>query len=543
MFLPVPDRKNSVVFPAFLSAVLAGIFTFCANYEGVLFFFDSLSYWQGSVSLLQGGGYKNFYPNDFHHVMVAHWPPLFSLYLAGVQWIFGISGFSLILSLVFIAVCSAFVWTYLFCSFCGEENRWARFALAASVASLASSFSRSLISDGLSVLLIGVLLLLVVRFFSPQSPLYTKSRAKPALAVFSVVSLSAVLAACILTRKANILFIPAIWLAVLLFVRTAEWRRPVFVCAVLGALSLLIYSGVVSILSEPGGNDGHTIHFGAHSLETLRYLREFWWGIENSVFLGMGGGASLALMLFLFACAVQSAIYGRFRFEGEKIKKAAAPVVLIAVHIAGVFCLMHLITYRGKYFSFEARYIWQLTMALSGVFGIAVTYFPVPSRRRIATTLRRSVFPVTFALVCAVQVFNAGKYAAVGVLAQIPPPILHTPLIDPTMLWRVPRNHTIRRGYFRPPVRLSNGTVLVPPVGPFWWQKDADENVRDFMWKEGGRAFAYFWNIPADDPRRTADVKPVITYGNTTLRLFENMPQIQSNDGPKCPPDKCAVAY
>ena len=453
------------------------------------------------MSLLQGGGYKNFNPGNFHHVLIATWPPLFSLYLAGMQWVFGISGFSLILSLAFIATCSAFVWTYLFCSLCGEENRWARFALAGSAAALTSYFSRYLISDSLSVLLIGILLLSVVKIFSPQSPLYPQKSMKPSRAAFLVLSFAVALSACILTRKANMFFIPSVWLAVLFFARTAGWRRTVAACSVLSALSLVIYFGVVSIFAEPGNSD-KALHFGAHTLETVRYLKELLTGVENSVFLGVGGGGSLALIVFLFACSIWFAVSGGFRFDEGKIQKAMASGAILIIQIVCVFCLMHFMTWGlGRHFMFEERYVWHITIAFAGAFGVAVTYFPVSFRSLAA--FRRAVFPAAFALVCVFQIFQAGKDAVSGVLTQNMPPVLLSPQVDPAWIWRVPRNHAIKRGYvYRLPTRLRNGTVIRPPFGPFWWQygnKDADGNVTpppDYMWIGGDRILHLFEGMP-----------------------------------------------
>ena len=514
------DVENDVFLPAMLSAILAGVFSFCASYAGPMFVPDSWSYWQGSVSLLQGGGYKNFFPSDFHHVLVAHWPPLFSLYLAGVQWVFGISGFSLILSLVFIAVCSAFVWTYLFCSFCGKENHWVRFVFAASIAALASYFSRFLISDPLSILLVGIVFMCTVRFFSPKSPVYPANPVKPE--VFFIL-FATVLAASMLVRTVNVLLIPAIWLAALFFARTSGWHRPVAVCFVLSALSFLIYYGIFSIFAEPG-NNGHKIHFGAHTLETFRYVKEFFLGLGNSFLLGVGDGFSLALMVLVLVYAFWFVVSGGFRFNEDKIRMALPLGVSLLVQVVGVFCLTHIVTYVGSPFHFDERYLWPLTMSLAGACGVVITYFPVSFRK--ASDFKKVLFPAAFALVCAFQVFSAGKYAFAGVVAHNPPPVLLEPhkfFLD--WIWRIPRNHAIRRGYVhRLPTRLPNGTVVVPPFGPFWWQKDADEDVRNFMWTYGQRALPLFEKVKPTDPRRSANPRPTVTHGGKELRLFENTP-------------------
>lgn len=167
--------------PALLSAVFAGIFSYLVTFHGMFMSPDSWVYWESSVQFVEGESYRNFLRP------VWEWPPLYSLYLAGIQAAFGVSGFSLALSTIFLAVGSGFVWTYIFCSLCGKENGYVRFALALSNSALVSLMFRYVWSDNLSVFLIGVLLLVAVRFMLKQSsppPLTASAGEYPATRCF-----------------------------------------------------------------------------------------------------------------------------------------------------------------------------------------------------------------------------------------------------------------------------------------------------------------------------------------------------------------------
>ncbi len=96
------ERVN--IFPALVSALIAGVLSWTFNYHGVFMGPDSWAYWEGSVSLLEGFGYRHFWGRP-----LTEWPPFYSSYLALVQKFFGISGFSLVLSLIFLAAGSAFL--------------------------------------------------------------------------------------------------------------------------------------------------------------------------------------------------------------------------------------------------------------------------------------------------------------------------------------------------------------------------------------------------------------------------------------------------
>jgi hypothetical protein len=70
---------------------------------------DSWTFWQGSVSLLDGRGYRSILNDE----PIKEWPPLYSLYLAAWQALFGVSGKVLIAAQGALAGLSALGWTRL----------------------------------------------------------------------------------------------------------------------------------------------------------------------------------------------------------------------------------------------------------------------------------------------------------------------------------------------------------------------------------------------------------------------------------------------
>jgi hypothetical protein len=98
---------------AWVMSVLAGLVAAAGSLlvlrHGIRVTSDGWSYWQGSVSILQGKGYHYF---DGTHIRM--WPPMYSLYLAGWQGMLGVSGRTLALANVALAAAASFTWTAAF---------------------------------------------------------------------------------------------------------------------------------------------------------------------------------------------------------------------------------------------------------------------------------------------------------------------------------------------------------------------------------------------------------------------------------------------
>ncbi|WP_462137815.1 hypothetical protein [Candidatus Mycalebacterium sp.] len=460
---------KSPLFAAILSAVLAAGFSWLINLHGVFFSPDSWQYWESSVSILDGVGYQNY----FHPIKA--WPPLYSLYLSAVQAVFGVNGFSLVLSLIVCAVGSAFAWTWAFCSLCGEKNTWARFALAFSNAALASYLFRSISSDPLSVFLIGLLIAFAVRFV-------LKPRSSRFIAGFLFFAL---LSACLLTRFANITFIPALWAGAFYFFRPRKLKTAFAVCALtLPAFAIIMAVRVALNLSE----GVHSFSFGGHNLRTFELLNDFFIFLGELLFTTGGAGEFFKAPLAFFAvCLCVYALFFKFAcgrgFERISILKAIA--IIFAVQTAGMLGILHLATYDvkgGLPLIVEERYIWHIPFAIMGTFAALLTHFPQMPEKRGRRILRfsKKLLPIAFVFLCGLHLFAAAGYGISNALthtvsAGYSEKVLFFrdkhELIDNGYIWHIPKNHTIRYRFAgRPPVHLENGTVLRSPGGPMWWQ-------------------------------------------------------------------------
>jgi hypothetical protein len=88
-----------------LSAVLAAIVFAILHRNAIEVTPDGWAYWQGSVSLLEGNGFRYFSGGE-----VTDWPPLYSLYLAGWISVLGPTGLCLILANGALAAAQAAGW-------------------------------------------------------------------------------------------------------------------------------------------------------------------------------------------------------------------------------------------------------------------------------------------------------------------------------------------------------------------------------------------------------------------------------------------------
>jgi hypothetical protein len=95
--------------PSLLAAVISVAALAYSLRYGIELTPDGWAYWQSSVNLLEGRGYRYFFGPT-----VIEWPPLYPLYLAGWEYFLGVSGRTLVLANIALAGIAAFNWTGLF---------------------------------------------------------------------------------------------------------------------------------------------------------------------------------------------------------------------------------------------------------------------------------------------------------------------------------------------------------------------------------------------------------------------------------------------
>ena len=115
-----------------LAALAAGALTRLILRNGINASPDSWAYWEGSVSLIEGGGYARLLGEP-----IVDWPPLFSIYLALFQLGLDQTGAALVWAITVASVLNVIAWgTYLKRLFDDEDNGRPSLGFAGSVAFL-----------------------------------------------------------------------------------------------------------------------------------------------------------------------------------------------------------------------------------------------------------------------------------------------------------------------------------------------------------------------------------------------------------------------
>ncbi len=115
------QRLTQSIFDPWPFSCLAGICTAGMSVwmlsDGIRVTPDGWEYWEGSISILLGHGYRYY-----GGAPIEAYPPLFSLYLSAVQGVFSISGRGLVVAVTLLAAATSAVWVAVF-------NRLARPAI------------------------------------------------------------------------------------------------------------------------------------------------------------------------------------------------------------------------------------------------------------------------------------------------------------------------------------------------------------------------------------------------------------------------------
>ena len=144
-------RKEPLPALAFMLAALGAALLLR---RGIVMGPDSWAYWEASVSLRERGSYAYFGGQR-----VVAFPPLFAVWLAGVQAVLGVSARTLVLSQAFLAGCAAWQWTQLYRELAGPARTRIADALAGlAVAAALAVSAQTLLSESLWLALLPVAL-------------------------------------------------------------------------------------------------------------------------------------------------------------------------------------------------------------------------------------------------------------------------------------------------------------------------------------------------------------------------------------------------
>jgi hypothetical protein len=186
---------------AIAGGVVSALFSLLYQSPGVVLSPDGWAYWEGSVSLLCGEGYRYL-----EGPPIGAWPPGFSAYLALWQLLFGVSAGTLAVAHAAAIGVAAALWIAVAMRFFPERRLPpTAFAAAATLALLIPIALREVLSESLFMAWIGAALLVAAGVGGGETALQSGQR----WAVLGFCS-----AGMLLTRHAGVAYLPALaWIA------------------------------------------------------------------------------------------------------------------------------------------------------------------------------------------------------------------------------------------------------------------------------------------------------------------------------------------
>lgn len=241
------------------AAILTALSMYGSSRNGLSFTPDSWAFWQGSVSLLSGHGYRYA---DGHPIIF--WPPGFAAYLAVWQAVFGISVGTLVKAQIALGAFAALNWTALALSIGNSSSHRIASGVITSLL-IAAMVSRSFQSPWANLALFALTPWLLWTAFKLDGPRTTSET----LLWAGLASIALLL--MLLAHNSAIAFLPPI-LAIAL-VRRGMVRWPAAVLVLIAPLIWWIVRGVL------GQRESVEWIGGRYSLES--YVQQLWLGIAE----------------------------------------------------------------------------------------------------------------------------------------------------------------------------------------------------------------------------------------------------------------------
>jgi hypothetical protein len=383
---------------------------------------DGWYFWQGSVSILEGLGYRTF-----DGAPIRSWPPLYSLYLAGVQAVLGVSGWSLSLSTALVTGFAVLVWGGLIRWYAVRRGDTSRFALAlAWVTVLLALNARDLRAENLVRVLLPVLVFATLRGGTAAS-----SREHLSSACIAALAMSALLA----TRNVTIAFVPGVAAVFALW----QGGRPALRALAISIATLIPLGAWIVIRGVLGQESSHELGLGAGRDSPFFYAVQFVRGVDRSTNLDFVG------LPLLMALGV-----GMLRADAEhseqRTREGAATWIFVAVSSLAMIGLFSITSVSD---GLRGRFTVWVPLVVGGL-GI------VDSRR----LLTQHVAVIFFAVLFAQPALRTGKHALRGRGER-------TADYTVAALRRfVPVNATIKPGHVGLPPIKAGGQMLVSPPFP-----------------------------------------------------------------------------
>jgi len=225
------------------AAITSFLFAALILRHGIRSWSDSWSDWEGSVSLIEHGTYTKLRGDP-----ILEWPPLYSVYLALFQLLFGQTGWTLILSMCVLVALNVGVWgSYIFKVIPTEEKPIPLAALLGSlvflVIFLPINFT-SLLPNGLLLIFVGLILGLLAAITEDKTPWGGVRKSIPT---------GVLLALCVFNHNSAIIYITASVIIIL-------FKMPTHLRQRLIAVGLILLISGCAWISIPHGIDSKVRH-------------------------------------------------------------------------------------------------------------------------------------------------------------------------------------------------------------------------------------------------------------------------------------------
>lgn len=386
---------------------------------------DGWYYWQGSVSILNGLGYR-----DFSGDAIGLWPPGYSVYLAACQLVLGISARSIALSTALAVAASVATWSILLTWFARERGRSTGHVLCglAFVSVVLALHTRSVRAENLLHVFLPLLILFALRARLSSTPRRFLLESGLACVVLFI---------SLLIRNAAIAFWPAV-LALLILNRTIPWQTRGVACGLFSAAVL----GFWFLLRLWLGADWDPpIGLGAGRYEFAQYLLQLVSGIDRNTGLEFVG-FPLIVLLAVSLWRVDEAQ------DGTDASAGLGRATLLFVAVA-VCALLALFNSTWIYDKLNQRFTLFVTLAIGGL-GLV----------QLPSLLRRRWLALVLIVLFAQPTLRLAKHTIRGRGQGRPD------YVSETLSRFVPSRTTIDPEHIRRPPKRGGGRVLVSPRFP-----------------------------------------------------------------------------
>jgi hypothetical protein len=396
---------------------------------------DGWAYWEGSVSILKGHGYRYFGGQA-----IVDFPPFYSLFLSLVQSIGGVSGWSLAGSLMTLAGSAALAWSCLLASL----TRTAPSPLVPRVlgslyfAAFVGAYYTALLSETLFLVLLPLLFLSLTQIRADDS----NRRLTLWMGLCCLLT-----TALLLTRNSAIAFVPG--LALCVFLRTQRFSPTgrIALAALAGALPVSLCGFSRALLGQTGshpfglGNRYSPAQYAQQFIEDLAYRMG-----PSFFFLG---GVLLALTVLLIGAAI-------VRHGASSAHRNALQILLVsATAVLVLFALFNVIPMLMD--TFSGRFIWYLPLTLVTALATVTAGETRPGIRHAMTAV--------LAAVLAIQAERAGAHISLR--------------LSHTLEANVQGHDTISPEHYDKPAAAAGSLILIsPPDYPWIYRASADRDSK-----------------------------------------------------------------